>query len=54
MREMIWDAELAAVAQRWADQCQFGHDDERGVERYEHVGQNVYQVRTGLCVVQNT
>ena len=25
----VWNDELATVAQRWADQCQFGHDDER-------------------------
>ena len=29
-------------AQRWADQCQFGHDIERGVSRFT-VGQNVYE-----------
>ena len=42
MQEMTWDDELAAVAQRWADQCQFGHDQSRDVPRYR-VGQNVYQ-----------
>ena len=26
MKEMIWDSELAVIAQRWADQCQFDHD----------------------------
>jgi hypothetical protein len=29
--ELTWDEELSKVAQRWADQCQFGHDTERGV-----------------------
>jgi hypothetical protein len=22
----VWDEELAAIAQRWADQCNAGHD----------------------------
>ena len=26
MMELVWDAELSAVAQRLADQCVFGHD----------------------------
>lgn len=26
MRMLEWDEELAKVAQRWADQCQFAHD----------------------------
>jgi hypothetical protein len=41
MREMVWDEELAVVAQRWADQCTFDHDQERSVVRFR-VGQNVY------------
>ena len=41
MLELRWDDELAAVAQRWADQCQFGHDTSRDVSRFQ-VGQNVY------------
>ena len=41
MLEMSWDDELAVVAQRWADQCQFGHDSVRDVGRFK-VGQNVY------------
>eukprot|EP00095_Tigriopus_kingsejongensis_P010540 maker-scaffold349_size200065-snap-gene-1.26 protein:Tk10540 transcript:maker-scaffold349_size200065-snap-gene-1.26-mRNA-1 annotation:"hypothetical protein DAPPUDRAFT_96576" len=41
MLEMTWDEELAAVAQRWADQCQFAHDAVRDVDRFK-VGQNVY------------
>lgn len=42
MMEMAWDDELAAVAQRWSDQCTFGHDTSRDVPRFG-VGQNVYQ-----------
>ena len=41
MLEMRWDNELAAIAQTWADQCQFGHDTTRDVSRFK-VGQNVY------------
>ncbi len=26
MMSLEWDPELAMVAQRWADQCTFGHD----------------------------
>ena len=29
MKKMVWNAELEAVAQRWADQCKFGHDKKR-------------------------
>ena len=42
MMELIWDDELAAVAQRWAEQCNFGHDENRDVARFK-VGQNVYE-----------
>ena len=42
MRQLAWDDELAAVAQRWAEQCSFGHDRERNVARFK-VGQNVYE-----------
>ena len=31
MREMVWDDELARIAQRWADQCMPGHDHRRNV-----------------------
>ncbi|XP_066960890.1 venom allergen 5.01-like [Macrobrachium rosenbergii] len=40
MRTMVWDDELATVAQRWADQCMPGHDRSRNVQRFT-VGQNV-------------
>ena len=29
MRKLVWNSELEAVAQRWADQCTFGHDSMR-------------------------
>ena len=41
MREMVWNDELAAVAQRWADQCKFGHDKNRKKLDGTYVGQNV-------------
>ena len=34
MREMLWDEELAIIAQRWADQCMPGHDHRRNVGKY--------------------
>lgn len=43
MMEMEWDEELAAIAQRHADQCKFEHDcpDCRKVSRFS-VGQNLF------------
>ncbi len=43
MRELRWDPEVARVAQRWADQCIFSHDDERGTRAFDAVGQNIFQ-----------
>lgn len=40
MRVMMWDNELAQIAQRWADQCTEGHDQYRNIGRFP-VGQNV-------------
>ncbi|XP_045765571.1 venom allergen 3-like [Maniola jurtina] len=42
MMEMVWDDELAATAQRWADQCTPAHDraSQRDVGRFP-VGQNL-------------
>ena len=31
MREMVWDEELAGIAQRWAEQCTPQHDLMRNV-----------------------
>ena len=39
--QMEWDDELAVIAQRWADQCQFGHDSNRDTSRFQ-VGQNAF------------
>merc|ERR1712187_553719 len=42
MLKMTWNEELAAVAQRWADQCTFRHDADRRKCDGTYVGQNVY------------
>eukprot|EP00092_Neocalanus_flemingeri_P017311 GFUD01018723.1.p1 GENE.GFUD01018723.1~~GFUD01018723.1.p1 ORF type:complete len:419 (+),score=119.43 GFUD01018723.1:73-1257(+) len=49
MKEMVWDSELAVVAQAHADQCVFEHDcsDCRRVERFG-VGQNLYIYKQSL------
>jgi len=46
MREMVWNDELAAIAQRWADQCTFGHDKNRKKLDGTYVGQNAYMSGT--------
>ena len=37
MRQLEWDDDLAAVAQKWADQCSFDHDEKpnKYVKTYE-------------------
>merc|ERR1711962_1092659 len=44
MRELVWDEELEAIAQRWADQCTFEHDEERSRTMLDGtgIGQNLY------------
>jgi len=42
MMKVMWNAELAATAQRWAWQCTFGHDDDRSKCDGTYVGQNAY------------
>ena len=42
MRKLVWNNELEAVAQRWADQCNFGHDSVRDKLDGTRVGQNAY------------
>lgn len=43
MKRMVWNNELEAIAQRWADQCTWGHDDERLKLDGTKVGQNMYR-----------
>ena len=38
----MWNEELAEIAQRWADQCTFGHDKERSKLDGTKVGQNAF------------
>ncbi|XP_059045545.1 uncharacterized protein LOC131841274 isoform X2 [Achroia grisella] len=40
-----WDRELAVLAQRLADQCDFVHDECRATVRYPYAGQTVGEVR---------
>jgi len=44
MRELVWDEELEAIAQRWADQCTFEHDERRSRTMLDGtgIGQNLY------------
>ena len=42
MRKMVWNTELAEIAQRWADQCTFAHDRVRSKKDGTRVGQNAY------------
>jgi len=41
MRKLVWNDELAVIAQRWADQCTFEHDPERSKLDRTSVGQNL-------------
>ncbi|XP_023318842.1 venom allergen 5-like isoform X1 [Trichogramma pretiosum] len=45
MMEMVWDDELASVAQRWADHCNENHDSARHIKRFL-VGQNLARTWT--------
>lgn len=40
--KLVWNDELATVAQRWADQCMFGNDANRDMLDGSSVGQFVY------------
>ncbi|XP_066581726.1 venom allergen 3-like [Prorops nasuta] len=43
MPNLEWDDELANVAQVWANQCNYGHDECKDVQRFQ-VGQNIYEM----------
>jgi len=42
MRKLVWNDELAVIAQRWADQCTFDHDDSRHKADGTKAGQNLF------------
>merc|ERR1719228_3071687 len=42
MKKMVWNTELEEIAQRWADQCTFGHDSVRTKLDGTKAGQNAY------------
>jgi len=46
MNKVVWNKELAKIAQRWADQCVWDHDKFRSKRDGTQVGQNM--ARTGL------
>merc|ERR1711970_972821 len=46
MRKLVWDDELATIAQRWTSQCIFEHDKVRDLCDGTVVGQNAYQSGT--------
>jgi len=48
MRELVWDEELEAIAQRWADQCTFEHDKDP-----EEPSKNVRALLDGTPAGQN-
>merc|ERR1712080_413514 len=43
MRKLVWSAELEAIAQRWTDQCDYGHDTDRNKLDGTYVGQNAFR-----------
>ncbi|CAD6202681.1 GSCOCG00009714001-RA-CDS, partial [Cotesia congregata] len=45
MMEMIWDDELASIAQKWAETCPESHDVNRHVRKFA-VGQNIARTWT--------
>jgi len=42
LRKLTWSNELEAIAQRWTEQCSFGHDKNRNLLDGTYVGQNAY------------
>ena len=36
MKKLVWNEELAVIAQRWADQCQFDHDTGKLPHHHHH------------------
>jgi len=54
MRQMVWDTELASIAQMHADQCKFEHDCTscRKTDRFG-VGQNLYIYKQSVAAPAN-
>ena len=42
MRKVVWNDEIAEIAQRLVDQCKFAHDKKRNMCDGTYVGQNIY------------
>jgi len=40
MRQLVWNDELAEIAQRWINQCAGAHDKNRRTDEFSWVGQN--------------
>jgi len=43
MANLVYDEDLAVVAQRHADQCKFAHDSNRQTDDFSYVGQNLHE-----------
>jgi uncharacterized protein YkwD len=53
--DIAWDNDLAAIAQNWADGCQWGHNAGRSDNYPDYVGENIYgssNVPSGAAVTQ--
>ena len=42
MRKVVWNEEIAEIAQRLVDQCKFAHDKKRNMCDGTYVGQNIF------------
>jgi len=53
MRKMVWDDELEAIAQGWADQCKWSHNGDRSKDStFGYVGENKYLSAASNIYVQ--
>ncbi|MBL4637560.1 MAG: Fis family transcriptional regulator [Kofleriaceae bacterium] len=54
--DIVWDNEVAAIAQAWADNCEWGHNAGRSDDYPGYVGENIYGasfVSSGAAVVES-